>query len=499
MAPPARGPILRAIIVAALLFAFAWFAPRARHRWIHHVLHDDAPPSDQLRLTAVSHATFPRAERVRVVLIDGLAASVAAKQVHLHAACSRGLDLVVDVGFPTVSLPVETALWSGLTQQQSGYMFRSDTPLVPPLVGIPSQVPGSIAIAEDHGWIVRSLGFAHSEPAADPIDLTRDAAPEEWRGQWLRHAGAAVASDAKLVFVHILRVDTAGHRNGRDSLLYWVAAATADSMLDGLLEQAPDARWFLLSDHGHLAGGGHGGTEDELRQVEGCVIGPGITTKTGGPVHIVDIARALADSLGVTLAPTAHGRPLEEAMMFPLHGMEAVPAVPLGHGAFAWLMLAIGVLLAYVARRAWLAPWWFVVACISLLVVHGEPTLSSPEMWAPSGRAMYLTWLPALAELGVVTWFGLGSASLGRVVVAQLGLPFAAVAAATSASGAWPLLLGRAIAPVVPHFTAWLSPLTLMAAHGAAVVALVVLGRSVHSAFGRRSPREIPSSAGAIE
>lgn len=499
MAPPARGPVLRPIIVAALLIAFAWLAPLARHRWIQHVLHDDAPPSDPLRLTATSHAAFPRADRVRVVLIDGLAASVAAKQVHLHAACSRGLDLVVDVGFPTVSLPVESALWSGLTQQQSGYMFRSETPLVPPLVGIPSQVPGSIAIAEDHGWIVRSLGFAHTEPAADPFDVTKDAAPEAWRGQWLRHARAAVASDAKLVFVHILRVDTAGHRTGRDSPLYWIAAGMVDSMLDGLLEQAPDARWFLLSDHGHLAGGGHGGAEDELRHVEGCVLGPGITTKTGGPVHLVDLARGLADSLGVTLAAAAHGRPLDEAMMFPLHGNQAVPAVPLGHGAFAWLMLAIGVLLAYVAQRAWLAPWWFIVACVSLLAIHGEPTLSSPEMWEPSGRAMYLTWIPALAGLGAVTWVGLERVSLARVVVAQLGLPFAAVAAAISASGAWPLLLGRAIAPVVPHFTAWLSPLILMAAHGAAVVALVVLGRSARSAFGRRSPPETPSSAAATE
>jgi hypothetical protein len=497
VALPARGRFLRAIFVAVVLLAFAWVAPLARHRWIQHVMHDDAPPSDPLRLAAARHTSLAVADRVRVVLIDGLAASVAAKQVHLQAACSRGVELIVDVGFPTVSLPVETALWSGLTQQQSGYMFRSDTPLVPPLVGIPSQVPGSIAIAEDHGWIVRSLGFAHSEPAADPADVTKDAAPEEWRGQWLRRARAAIASDAKLVFVHILRVDTAGHRTGRDSPLYWVAAGMADSILDGLLAQAPEARWFLLSDHGHLPRGGHGGAEVELRQVQGCILGPGITAKRGGPVHVVDVARAIADSLGVTLAPGAHGRPLAEAIVAPLRGDQAVPAVPLGHGAFAWLMLAIGVMTAYVARRAWLGPWWFVVACVSLLAIHGEPTLSSPEMWAPAGRAMYLSWLPALVILGAVTWIGLGRTSLVRVVVAQLGLPFAAVAAVISASGAWPLLLGRDLAPVVPHFTAWLSPLILMAAQGAAVVALVVLASSVRWAFGRRSPPETPRTARA--
>ncbi len=38
----------------------------------------------------------------------------------------------------------------------------------------------------------------------------------------------------------------------------------------------PDARWFLLSDHGHLPAGGHGGEEPSVRQVEGCIAGPGI-------------------------------------------------------------------------------------------------------------------------------------------------------------------------------------------------------------------------------
>lgn len=499
MEPLARGNLVRALLGVAVLLAFAWAAPRARHRWIQHVIHDDAAPSDPLRLMAMSRAPLTPASRVRVVLIDGLSASVAAKQIHLQAACARGLDLTVDVGFPTVSLPVETALWSGLTQQQSGYMFRSDTPLAPALVGIPSRVPGSIAIAEDHGWIVRSLGFAHTEPAADPADPAKDEAPDAWRGQWLPRARAAVASDSPLVFVHILRVDTAGHQGGRDSAQYWVAAGLADALLDGLMTQAPDARWFLLSDHGHLSTGGHGGAEVELRQVEGCIVGPGLVAKRGGPVHVVDVARAIADSLGVTLAPAAHGRPLDAAMMFPLRGEQAVPAVPLGHGALAWLMIALGVGSAYVARRAWLAPWWFVVACVALLVIRGEPTLSAPEIWAPSGRAMYVTWLPALALLAAVTWIGLGRTSLRRVVVGQLGLPFAAVAAAISASGAWPLLLGRAVAPVVPHFTAWLSPLILMAAHGAAVVALVVLARCARSAFGRPSPPETPSIAAAGE
>ncbi len=489
---------MRALVLAALLLVAAWLVPHLRHRWVHAVLAYDAVPSEPVVLPAGTGSGLGPARRVRVILIDGLAAPVAHGLPHWRALCDRGTRLVVDVGFPTVSLPVEAELWSGLTQQQTGLMFRSDVPLEPALHGIPSQIADSRAVAEDHGWIVRSLGFAHAEPLADPANPAKDAAPDAWRGEWLAHARAAVASDARLVFVHVLRVDTAGHRTGRDSPAYRVAAGAADAFLGALVEAEPDARWFALSDHAHLAGGGHGGLERELRQVEGCIAGPGVARTDGGPVHVVDVARALADSLGVTLDRGARGRPLGAALAAPLGPDQSVPALPLGRGALALAILVVGLALSYMpARRWWLAPWWFAVACVSFIAIHGEPSLSSPVVWAPAGRAMYVTWLPALAITAVTVWFGLGRATLARVVIAQLALPVAAVAAAMTASGAWPLLAGHHDAPVVPHFTAWLSPLALIAAHGAAVVALAVLARTARSAFGRSSPPETPRSGPA--
>src|SRR5438067_1147106 len=116
------------------------------------------------------------------------------------AICARGVRLTVDVGFPTVSIPVEVALWTGLTQQQSGIVGHGDRAIVPPIAGIPSQLD-SVAVAEDHGYIVRSLGFRHAD--AD--------------GDWQKRALAAVASPVPLAFVHVLRVDTAGHHSGADS------------------------------------------------------------------------------------------------------------------------------------------------------------------------------------------------------------------------------------------------------------------------------------------
>jgi hypothetical protein len=468
------------LVVAALLLAAAWVLPGVRRHYIADATTWDATPSPPAKLPGGSGPGLPPAPRVRVVLIDGLAAKTARTLPTWTALCKRGVTLTVDVGFPTISLPVEAALWSGLTQQQTGIVFRSDRPLDPPLRGIPSQVPGSRAIAENHGYIVRSLGFAQVE-SDDP--------------EWQAHALEAVASDARLVFVHVLRVDTAGHKHGRDSAEYRKVAGEADAIVATLVDAAPDARWFLLSDHGHLAGGGHGGEELDVRQVEHCIFGPGIAPARGELVHVVDVARALADSVGVTLDKASLGRPLSVALAAPLGPDQAIPATALGPGVAAIFLIVVGgVVAAWGVRRWWLAPWWFIAACVSLVVIRGMPTLSTPMVYAPTGRAMWLCWLPALALCAVTAWLGLARQPVLRVLASQLALPVGVVVAALTVTRGWPVLVAAHVAPVVPRFTAWASPLILIAAHGLGVVGLVVLGTSVRSAFDRRRPPEPPRS-----
>jgi hypothetical protein len=118
-------------------------------------------------------------------------------------------------------------------------------------------------------------------------------------------------------------------------------------------------------------------------------------------------------------------------------------------------------------------------------------------VFAPAGRAMYLTWLPSLALAVAATYAGLARTTLARTLIAQLALPAAVLAATITACGAWRTLLGAAIAPVVPHYTAWLSALLLITAHGAAAVALGLLGTFVRSAFDRRARPEPARSANA--
>ena len=105
---------------------------------------------------------------------------------------------------------------------------------------------------------------------------------------------------------------------------------------------------------------------------------------------------------------------------------------------------------------------------------------------------MWLAWLPSLLLAAGATVFGLRRTTISRVVVAQLALPLAAVAAVITATGAWPAVFGDEIAPVVPRYTAWMSPLLLMVAHGAAAVALAGLATLFRPPSDRSAPPATP-------
>ena len=485
------------IVAAVILLAAAWFVPDVRRGLIRTATTKDAKPTDPVELPIADGAGLPKVERTRVVLVDGLTTEAAGTMPTWKIICSQGVTLSIDVGFPTVSLPVEIALWTGLTQQQTGVV--ANRVFDPPIKGIPSQVPGSIAIAENHGYIVRALGFSSAQPEAEPGKPMADANEKAWETQWLTLALEAVRSKSPLVFVHILRVDVAGHKTGLGEG-YAKAVRDVDPMLDKLFQADPSARWFLLSDHGHIAGGGHGGDERHVRHVTGCLHGPGIKKEKSGLIHIVDVARMIADSVGVTLDPASKARPFDAAMATRLGDDQALPAMSIGLGAFAILILAAGLIgMVWGLRRWWLFPVWFFAACGLLLAVRGMPTWSTPFIYKPEGRDMWTVWAAVLPLATAATWFGLQRTTLLRVIAAQLAVPFAAAAAALTASAAWPTIFGADVAPLVPRFTAWASPLLLILAHGAGAVGLAVLASAVHRVFGRREPTESPRTEPAAE
>ncbi len=486
---------LRALVVGVLALGF-YVLGDFRRDVIAAVVGNDAAPAAGPRFPQAEGAGLTPAPYVRVVLVDGAGADTARTMPAWNAVCARGLDVALDVGFPTVSLPVQLALWSARTQQQTGVLFHSGKVAKPPLgaAGIPAQVPGAIAIAESHPYIVHSLGFADTRP---PLDKKL---PEGWATRWIDEAVTAVASQARLVFVHILRIDTAGHRTGKRSSQWRDAAAGADHALARLIAATPpDARWFVLSDHDHIASGGHAGEARAIRVVRACISGPGVRKGGGGPIHITDFSRAIADSLGVTLPADSPARPLEAALAAPVTDAHVLPRLPRDRVIVAWLLVALAVAATAAAAAAWrrrgwrllvALPWWWAVAMLALVVLERAPTLSTPMIYKPKGLDMAQAFAPGLAVLAVSLLLAVrdDGGRWTRALVMQLALPALGTLAVLVACGGAPLLWGDAVCPIVPFWTGWLSPLLLLLSAASGVAALVLLATAVLSASGPSAP-----------
>ena len=424
----------------------------------------DGPGGAAPSLTQPTHpsAGMPAALRTRVVLIDGLNLTTAGQLAALNSACAQGIDVVVDNGFPSVSLPVQHVLWTGLTQHQSGVMYRIAALAVPPAGALPAQVAGSLGIAESHNEIVNSFGFAH---VMAPVPA-RASTPEQvaWKQQGFAAAAVtAVAGLRPLVFVHVLKVDEAGHVSGSGSEPYRRAAHEADALLGQLLAAQPDrqdTRWFVLSDHGHRKAGGHADAEPEIRFVRLCVFGGGLLPlRARTAIHLVDVHRALADSLAVVPHGSSAGRPWWFALSHP-----DAHATLVGPGATRWT-LAGSLWLTALLLTMWLCrtclvlwPWWGLVGGLCFVGTRGAITLSNPAVYPPLGLATATALAPALLMLTIQSAWALRSHAPVRVVGAALCGPLMLLCGSAVLCGAAQATLGwQAPPPLVPIWSAVVS------------------------------------------
>jgi len=438
---------------------------------------------------ATGHGLAPAAF-VRVALLDGVDAATSRHLPHYDSVCRRGLELVVDVGFPTVSLPVQSVLWTGLTQQQTGIQFVQARIDPPPDGALPARVPSSAAVAESHPFISQSFGFARAWPA---LDIDRPALAEWEAGTFQFMALALAGSDTRLVFVHLLGADDAGHRHGRASPEFAAAAARADRVLGDLLTidaaaHGANSLWLVLADHGHRDAGGHGGEESEIRLVRACLVGGGlISAPQGRLVHLVDLSRALADALGQAPHPASAGRPLFEALAVPDQPGLTLPRPGPVRTALAALLVAVAVTITWLAaRRSWNLPWWWVLAYLSVVGIEGAPSLSTPMIYRPLGQAIYLAALPGLCLLAITAGLAVRRVGPLRMIATQLQVPAALTAACAILCWGEP--------PLMPFWTANLSVCLVLLFSAAAVAALACLASLVPSGSDRAPPAETPGT-----
>jgi len=120
-----------------------------------------------------------------------------------------------------------------------------------------------------------------------------------------------------LLLVHIDQVDYAGHHEGGPRDPRWdMAARRADSLIREIVAEMDLSQDTLLvvSDHGQIDQGGHGG-QDAITLIEPFVlVGAGVRPGQYGDVMMVDVAPTVAALLGSNIPASSQGRVLTEML-----------------------------------------------------------------------------------------------------------------------------------------------------------------------------------------
>jgi hypothetical protein len=247
----------------------------------------------------------PRANRVILVVIDGLRTDVAADPQVMPFLCS----LTADGGHATAQ--VESM--------------------------IPSTIAGIISLSTGHVPAPASFVFDFGSPAAKAggiFEAVADsggecfvAGPQLWLdlyGTWIASwhvtsefggndaavltAGLqAMQHDAnRLLVLHFGEPDTAAHLHGGVSQEYREAVSRCDDALRQMVARMPaDSCILITSDHGVTDAGSHAGPEPDVLSTPLIVDGPGLPTGQIPDLRQRDVPRLVLTALGLAQAPSA--------------------------------------------------------------------------------------------------------------------------------------------------------------------------------------------------
>jgi len=119
--------------------------------------------------------------------------------------------------------------------------------------------------------------------------------------------------EINLILVHIDQVDYAGHHQGGPQSFYWNdAAKRADTMINTIISKLDLSQntVLILSDHGQIDSGGHGGQETVVLTEPYLFSGKGIIPGNYSDIQMVDIAPTISVLLGLNIPASNQGKSL---------------------------------------------------------------------------------------------------------------------------------------------------------------------------------------------
>jgi hypothetical protein len=263
----------------------------------------------------------PVTRRVVVVLIDALRYDTSTKSAvmpFLNELRAQGASATMHSQPPSFSAPgwtiILTGAWQDINDSQlfnppdefSARAFTQDD------IFAAAQRAGLNTAVSGYVWFEGMLAnsgvnagfYTPGEDNVADVEVVAAALP------WL-------TEDYQLVLIHLDQVDYAGHYEGGPRGPNWDAAVTrADSMISEIVAQLDLTQDTILviSDHGQIDRGGHGGPEP-ITLVEPFVLaGAGIVPGNYCDVNMVDIAPTLAVLLGTNIPASNQGHVLTDML-----------------------------------------------------------------------------------------------------------------------------------------------------------------------------------------
>lgn len=274
--------------------------------------------------------------RLVLVVFDGLRVDRGAELPTMRALAAQGASGKLEAPQPSLSNPARAAMVTGAWPEVSGVTNNSQ--FAPPPIqsifrlarerGMPTEVIGLDFWLKAFG---EYLGDGYRGypglPSHEPADLIA------WQAAACDVALERLKTfEAGLMVVGLVAGDEAGHHFGGESGEYRRVTLAVDACL-GRLQRAlsgQDMALVAVSDHGHIdrrGGGGHGGSEPEVRIAPFAMAGQGIRAAESIEGHLVDIAPTVSVLLGLPIPANNQGRVLWEALAVPTESDEFLRAL----------------------------------------------------------------------------------------------------------------------------------------------------------------------------
>jgi hypothetical protein len=266
----------------------------------------------------------PLTRRVVIVLIDALRIDTSNESTvmpFLNELRAQAASATMHSQMPSISAPgwatLLTGGWPDINdsqpfdppQQSAARPFTQDN------IFLDANRAGLRTAVSGHIWLKQMLAnsVVTSSYYTSEGDQNADREVVNAALPWL-------SDDYQLVLIHLDQVDYAGHYQGGPISPNWNAAAMrADDLLREIVSKLDltSDTVLIVSDHGQIDQGGHGGPEP-ITLVEPFVLaGASVIPGQYGDVNMVDVAPTLAVLLGTNIPAINQGHVLTKMLILP--------------------------------------------------------------------------------------------------------------------------------------------------------------------------------------